>query len=160
MIDVLRADDTDVELLRPLWNALRAHHHDVAPEFGPLRPEPEGWERRARDYREILAEGGALFVARDGDALVGMAICEAEEGHSATWPYPRQFLSVVDLVLLPQARGQQVGERLMAAVEAEARARGYEAVDLMVAGPNDGARRFYERLGFTPDLVTYRKRVS
>jgi ribosomal protein S18 acetylase RimI-like enzyme len=159
MIEVLRADDTDAELLRPLWQALRAHHHEVAPQFGPLRPEPEGWERRVRDYREMLAEGGALFLARDGDAIVGMAICEAEEGHSATWPYPRRFLSVVDLVLLPQARGQRVGERLLAAVEVVARARGYEAVDLMVAGPHDGARRFYERLGFTPDLVTYRKRV-
>ena len=62
-------------------------------------------------------------------------------------------------MVVPQARGQRVGERLMEAVEAEARARGYEAVDLMVAGPNDGARRFYERLGFTPDLVTYRKRL-
>jgi ribosomal protein S18 acetylase RimI-like enzyme len=159
MIEVLRADDTDVELLRPLWNALRAHHHEVAPQFGPLRPEPEGWELRVQGYREMLAEGGALFIARDGDALVGMAICKADEGHSATWPYPRRFLSVVDLVVLPQARGQQVGERLMAAVEEEARARGDEAVALVVAGPNDGARRFYERLGFTPDLVTYRKRL-
>jgi len=77
MIEVLRADDTDVELLRPLWNALRAHHHAVAPAFGELRPEPEGWERRAKDYRDMLEEGGALFVARDGDALVGMAICDA-----------------------------------------------------------------------------------
>jgi ribosomal protein S18 acetylase RimI-like enzyme len=151
MIEVLRADDTDVERLRPLWNALRAHHRAVAPGFGALRPEPQGWAIRARDYREMLAEGGALFVARDGGALVGMAICEAEAGHSATWPYPRRFLTVVDLVVLPEARGERVGERLMAAVEAEARARGDEAVALMVAGPNDGARRFYERLGFTPD---------
>jgi ribosomal protein S18 acetylase RimI-like enzyme len=159
MIEVLRADDTDVELLRPLWNALRAHHHAVAPEFGDLRPEPEGWELRARDYRDILAEGGALFVAREGDALVGMAICEADEGRSATWPYPRRFLHVVDLVVSDDARGQRVGERLMAAVEDEARARGYEAVDLMVAGQNEGARRFYERLDYAPDLVIYRKRL-
>jgi len=159
MIEVLRADDTDVEALRPLWNALRAHHHAVAPAFGELRPEPEGWELRARDYRDILEEGGALFVARDGERLVGMAICEHDEGRSATWPYPRRFLHVVDLVVLPQARGERVGERLMAAAEAEARARGYDAVDLMVAGPNDGARRFYERLGYDADLVVYRKRI-
>src|SRR4051812_33318630 len=159
MIEVLRADDTDVELLRPLWNALRTHHHAVAPAFGELRPEPEGWEIRARDYRAILAEGGALFIARDGDQLVGMAICEVDEGRSATWPYPRRFLHVVDLVVLPQARGERLGERLMAAAEAEARARGYEAVDLMVAGPNEGARGFYERLGYAPDLVVYRKRL-
>jgi ribosomal protein S18 acetylase RimI-like enzyme len=159
MIEVLRADDTDVEALRPLWQALRGHHHAVAPAFGPLRPEPDGWEMRARDYRDILAEGGALFVARDGERLVGMAICEHDEGRSATWPYPRAFLHVVDLVVLPEARGERVGERLMEAAEAEARARGYEAVDLMVAGPNDGARRFYERLGYAPDLVVYRKRL-
>jgi ribosomal protein S18 acetylase RimI-like enzyme len=159
MIEVLRADNTDVEELRPLWNVLRAHHHEVAPGFGPLRPEAEGWEIRARDYREILEEGGALFVARDGERIVGMAICERDEGRSATWPYPREFLHVVDLVVVPEARGERVGERLMAAAEAEARARGYEAIDLMVAGPNDGARRFYERLGYDADLVVYRKRL-
>jgi ribosomal protein S18 acetylase RimI-like enzyme len=160
MIEVLRHDAVDVETLRPLWQALRAHHHAVAPDFGPLRPEAEGWAQRGQDYRDIVAEGGAVFVARDGEALVGLAICEPDEGRSATWPYPRTSLHVVDLVVLPEARGQRVGERLMEAVEAEARARGCEAVDLMVAGPNAGARRFYERAGYTPDLVTYRKRLD
>lgn len=159
MIEVLRADDTDIEALRPLWNALRAHHEEVAPEFGELRDESEGWEIRARDYREMLAGGGALFIARDDDELVGMAICERDESRSATWPYPRQYLHVVDLVTVAQARGRRVGERLMVAVEAEARARGYDAIDLMVAGPNEGARRFYERLGYSADLVVYRKRL-
>ncbi len=159
MIEILRADDTDVERSGRCGTPCAPTTTRSRRRFGALRPEPEGWEMRARDYRDIIAEGGALFVARDGDRLVGMAICETDEGRSATWPYPRRLMHVVDLVVLPEARGARVGERLMAAAEAEARARGYEAVDLMVAGPNDGARRFYERLGYAPDLVVYRKRL-
>ena len=45
----------------------------------------------------------------------------------------------------------------MEAAEDEARRRGVAALDLMVAAPNEGARRFYERHGFRADLVTYRK---
>ena len=39
----------------------------------------------------------------------------------------------------------------------DARERGVDALDLMVAAPNDVARRFYEDHGFRADLVTYRK---
>lgn len=158
MTTIVRADASRLDELRPLWLALRAHHGSVTPHWGALRPEQDSWERRRATYAAILAEGGTLLVAEEpGGRLVGLAICEREEGGSPTWEWPRDFLALVDLIVLPDARGGGVGAALLRAVEDEARERGVAAVDINMAAPNDLARRFYERHGYRVDLVTYRK---
>jgi ribosomal protein S18 acetylase RimI-like enzyme len=154
---IARVDASRIAELEPLWLALREHHGSVTPHWGPLRPAHESWAARRGDYEAILTEGGALFLAVDEDAIAGFAICEQEQGGSRTWTWPRDFLAIVDLVVRPGRRGAGIGAALLDAVEEEARRRGVAAIDLMVAGPNEGARRFYERAGFRPDLVTYRK---
>jgi ribosomal protein S18 acetylase RimI-like enzyme len=157
VIEIIRGDASRVDALEPLWLALREHHGSVTEHWGALREPADSWQRRRQMYVDILAEGGSLHLALDGDRIVGHAICEREEGRSPTWEWPRSFLAVVDFVVLPEARGQGVGGRLMAAIEADAVERGVDALDLMVAAPNASARRFYERHGFRADLVTYRK---
>ena len=154
---IVRGDASRIAELEPLWLALREHHASVTAHWGPPRPAAESWERRSRTYVDILEEGGTLLLAVDGERIVGHAVCEREEGGSPTWEWPRDFLAVVDLIVLPDARGAGVGTLLMRAVEEEAAARGVAALDLMVAAPNETARRFYEHHGFRADLVTYRK---
>jgi ribosomal protein S18 acetylase RimI-like enzyme len=158
--EIVRADATALDALEPLWLALREHHGTITEHWGALRPPDESWARRRRNYVDILAEGGTLFLALEGETVVGLAICEREEGGSPTWTWPKDFLAVVDFIVLPHVRGEGVGARLLEAVEADARARGVAALDLMVAEPNAEARRFYERHGFRADLVTYRKPLS
>ncbi|KXK59315.1 GCN5 family acetyltransferase [Micromonospora rosaria] len=51
--------------------------------------------------------------------------------------------------LLPDWQGRGLGRRLMARFLAGLRAAGVPAVHLGMAAGNTGARRFYERLGFT-----------
>lgn len=160
VIEVIRADAARLDELQPLWLALRAHHGSVTEHWGPLRPEDESWRRRRETYVAILEEGGTLFLAVDADAggaIVGHAICEREEGGSPTWEWPKDFLALVDLIVLPEARGRGVGEQLLRAVEAEAEARGVAAVDINMAAPNESARRFYEKHGYRIDLVSFRK---
>lgn len=154
---VSRADASRIDELEPLWLALREHHASVTEHWGPQRAPEESWRRRRRNYVDILAEGGALFVAEEDGRIVGHAICEREEGGSPTWEWPQDFLAIVDLVVLPGARGKGVGEALLAAVHQEALDRGVATLDLNVAAPNESARRFYEKHGFRADLVIYRK---
>jgi ribosomal protein S18 acetylase RimI-like enzyme len=154
---IIRSGAARIDELEPNWHALRAHHHSVTPHWGALRDPADSWERRRKNYADILAEGGALFLAVEDERIVGHAICETEQGGSPTWEWPQDFLALVDLVVLPEFRGRGVGDELMAAVEAEGRARGVAALDLAVVAPNEGARRFYERHGFRADIVTYRK---
>ena len=156
MPSISRGDASRIDDLKPLFLALREHHGSVTPDW-PLRNEEEAWRRRRQNYVDILDEGGVLFLATDGDDLVGFAICEQEEGGSPTWEYPRDFLAIVDIVVLPNHRGSGIGEALMREAEAEARERGLAALDLMSLAVNHAARRFYERYGFQPDLVLYRK---
>lgn len=154
---ITKGDASRVPELEPLWLALREHHGSVTGHWGPLRSPGESWERRRADHEAILAEGGILFLAEEDGAVVGFAICEREEGRSPTWEWPRDFLAIVDFVVLPEHRGKGVGERLLEAAEEEARRLGVAALDLNVAAPNEGARRFYERHGFRTDLMTMRK---
>jgi ribosomal protein S18 acetylase RimI-like enzyme len=52
------------------------------------------------------------------------------------------------LAVLPEKRGQGIGEQLMEFAENQARAKGLKRVTLSVGIENEGARRLYERLGF------------
>jgi ribosomal protein S18 acetylase RimI-like enzyme len=157
MTEIVRGDASRIDELEPLWLALREHHGSITEHWGPLRTTDESWARRRRNYADILAEGGSLHLAVDDGVVVGHAVCEREEGGSPTWTWPHDFLAIVDLIVLPEARGHGIGTLLLRAVEADAAARGVAAVDLMVAAPNEAARRFYERHGFRADLLTYRK---
>lgn len=158
MPTITRGDASRIDELEPLWLALREHHASVTEHWGPAREPEESWRRRRKDHEAILEEGGVLFLAEEDGRIVGFAICEREEGGgSPTWPWPPDFLAIVDLVVLPQHRGQGIGEALLAAAEDEARKLGVAALDLNVAAPNESARRFYERHGFRTDLVTMRK---
>ncbi len=157
MPDITRGDASRIDELEPLWLALREHHGSITAHWGDLRAPEDSWARRRKNYVDILAEGGLLFIAEEDGAILGHAMCEIEQGGSPTWAWPRDFVAVVDLIVLPDHRGRGVGEALMRAVEQEARERGVAALDLMVAVPNETARRFYERQGFRADLITYRK---
>ncbi len=81
----------------------------------------------AAEYDVILLDGrpvGRLWVARDDEEV-----------------------RLLDIALLPEAQGRGVGSALLPLLVEEARAGG-KKLRHMVFVMNDGARRFYERLGF------------
>ena len=78
----------------------------------------------------------------DGE-LVGYATCAPE---LSTWE-GREYLHMDCLFLLPGHRGLGLGVLLMDAVAAEARALGLREVQWQTPTWNDGAVRFYDRLG-------------
>ena len=78
----------------------------------------------------------------DGD-LVGYATCSPE---LSTWE-GREYLHMDGLFLLPGHRRLGLGVLLMDAVAAEARARGLDEVQWQTPVWNDGAIRFYDRIG-------------
>jgi GNAT superfamily N-acetyltransferase len=53
-----------------------------------------------------------------------------------------------EFFVLPQARGQGAGSRLLEAAESQLRARGCERVQLQLAVGNEAGRRFYLRRGY------------
>lgn len=89
--------------------------------------------------------------------LIGTGVLRWEgpflEDISATFPGQTEvgFLQVV-----PRWRSQGVGTALITFAEDLARSRGDQQIGLVVSYENDGARRLYQRLGYSETGVEYR----
>jgi ribosomal protein S18 acetylase RimI-like enzyme len=95
-----------------------------------------------------LLEAGDLIdvvVAEDDGRLLGA--CLGLMTYS-TWRGARG-LYIVDLFVEPEARGHNIGLRLLRLSASRAFARGARFIKLEVDETNTGAGRFYARLGFT-----------
>ena len=92
----------------------------------------------------VHAPDSVLFVARDGDRVVGsltLALYRIPTGLKA-W--------IEDVVVDESVRGQGVGESLNRAALDEARRRGAKNVSLTSRPSREAANRLYQRLGFEP----------
>jgi len=106
----------------------------------PLDPEV-----KRRLVPALLEQPGALvLLALRGGRVVGIASCFFGFSTFAARP----LLNVHDLAVLPEQRGQGIGQALLDEVERRALARGCCKVTLEVLETNEGARRLYHRQGF------------
>jgi len=117
--------DADLELMGRLWDEFSAE--------ATYTPYPPGGFEPA-----FVREHVALLAEQDGQ-VVGTVYANLSSPH---------FGYVFGVYTSPEARGQGVGRELMRAVAALMRDQGRRWVVLSVDTPNDGARAFYERLGF------------
>jgi ribosomal protein S18 acetylase RimI-like enzyme len=85
-----------------------------------------------------------VFLAYIDEKVVGIATCFVGFSTFAARP----LINVHDLAVRPECRGQGIGVALLAAVEAEARQRGYAKLTLEVLEDNGRAHRMYESFGF------------
>lgn len=98
----------------------------------------EGFDVQALS-RSVAGEGAGGEALR---TIVGIAICY--ERYS-TWRGRAGYLE--DIVVTERARGQGIGERLFKACAKEAVKRDYHHLAWQVLDWNEGAIRFYKRLG-------------
>jgi ribosomal protein S18 acetylase RimI-like enzyme/predicted nuclease with RNAse H fold len=137
MVELRDARDEDEAGLRGIDAAT------WSPRVSPgARPEPG---------REFLARHDAenVIVAVDGEAPVGFLIL-------GTWTdleSARHVLVFNGLAVDPERQGEGIGSRLLDAGIERARERGARRVLLRVLSTNDGARRLYERHGFTVEAA-------
>lgn len=106
--------------------------------------EPPIWEGMA-DYDGYVAKVSALattlLLTIDGQMAGGVSFydndAEARRGF------------VTQVMVAPEFQGRGVGTRLLAECEAECLGQGMETLGLEVHRDNHGARRLYERCGFS-----------
>ncbi len=85
-----------------------------------------------------------VWLAWEGEQAIGVLV--GFLGFSTFKAKP--ILNVHDLAIVPERRGQRLGERLLEAAEAHARSLGCCKLTLEVQEHNKRARALYKRVGF------------
>jgi ribosomal protein S18 acetylase RimI-like enzyme len=101
---------------------------------------PDGYAATAITREEVLGriEEGPVWVAHSGELILG-TVSVVLKGES---------LYLRGMAVLPEARGQRIGELLLAHVEKFAASRGVERLFLSTTPFLDRAIRLYEHFGF------------
>jgi ribosomal protein S18 acetylase RimI-like enzyme len=145
-------DPAQVDVVEPLWNAMREHHAETMPQHGPVRSREASWAMRRERYTEWLAEPASFgLLARDAAGeVLGYAIV-TDLGPETTFERDRVGC-LESIAVLPSARRAGVGSALIAAARAGAAERGIPELTLTVFSANASALAFYARHGFAPYL--------
>jgi GNAT superfamily N-acetyltransferase len=103
---------------------------------------------------DVLPDGASLSVAVDpSGAVLGVLFLETRHDYFTGAPHGH----VGVLAIAESAEGRGLGRTLLARADAWGRAQGFDRLTLTVFDGNVRARRLYERAGYRPDLVRYRK---
>lgn len=113
--------------------------HDFNAEFGTPSPPVAELERR---FGALLLRNDVLVIVAEDQ---GFALLTLRP--TPYWDGPLAQLE--ELYLVPGRRGRGIGGAIMELAIAECIARGCEEMHINVDEPDEGARRFYERLGFS-----------
>jgi len=135
--EVRRATESDIPVMRRLWADFSAEAH-----YTPYPPGP---------FDPVLVRDHVALVAEEHGEIVGTLYANLATAH---------FGYVFGVYTVPAARGRGVGRALMQAIAAHLREQGREYVVLSVDTPNEGARAFYDRLGFEDASRMLRARVD
>ena len=158
-MEIVRGDASTLEEVGPLFEAMHEHHRGSGPQLLPFRSAEEAWERRRAHYVTLLESGrGHLLLAEEDGRAIGYAMVSATGGQ-ATLATGDRMAELETLSVAEGERGQGVGRALMDAAYDVMRELGATEVMLYVLDGNDGAVRFYERLGMRPYLHVMLGRV-
>lgn len=97
------------------------------------------------DRLRRLLSGPATFAVLSEEPMGAVALVSLRP---SLW-YDGAAAVLDELYVVPDRRGQGIGGRLLAAVEAEVRHRGGRLVEINVDGQDVDARRFYVRHGYS-----------
>ena len=101
-------------------------------------------------YQSIITNDWSQFVALRDEEVVGW--CDV-----LPCPMPvRTHVGKLGIGLIPSARHQGLGARLMEATLAKAQAQGLMRIELVVRCDNPNAQALYERFGFVAEGVQRR----
>lgn len=139
---IITATLDHLELIAPLFNAYRVFY-DQASDL----------EAATAFLRErFLLRESVIYTALEGETAFGF-----------TQLYPsfssvnlRRLWILNDLFVIPEARGQRVGEALIGAAVELAQTSGAVGVQLETAHTNLSGQKLYERLGFQREDLAYR----
>jgi len=115
---------------------------DFNREFDAPVPDPRTLATR---FARILGDNDVLTVIAEISEPVGFALITLRP----TPYYDGPLAQLDELYVVPDLRGSGIGSQILAKAIASLRSRGVGEMHINVDEIDDGARRFYERHGFT-----------
>ena len=147
---IQKANETHIPGLIRLLYQVGGVHHDIRPDLfrsGAIK-------YTEADLENLLAdENRPVFVAVEGESVLGYCFCVIEDCRGTTVLTDRVEVYIDDLCVEEACRGQGIARRLYEYVLAWAKDQGCAYVTLNVWCGNDGAMKFYEKMGMIPRKI-------
>ena len=144
-MNIRRASEKDIDSLIKLLQEVLEIHANIRPDIfisGTTK------YTRSNLLEKLANDEEPIFVAVDeNDEVMGYAFCALKHQPFSTNMVPFKSLYIDDLCVDSKCRGQHIGEQLFDYVKAEAKRLGCYEVTLAVWAGNDGAEKFYEKIG-------------
>lgn len=152
------SNPAELGLLEPLWNALQEHHVEIAPTLGPRTPKrslAEAWRIRRGKYERWLGDPSTFFILAEVEgAPAGYAFVTVGPPY-ASWDAGERLAELETLSVLPRHRASGLGAALIEAAWERLAELGVEDMQIVTTATNVGAKRFYERHGFSRSFDVY-----
>lgn len=147
MVTVRKATLEDYDALSEMLEEVDALHRQALPH---LFRAPPVWPARSREeVSALLADEQALvLVAEEGGRIVGVNIAKMVSAPDTPLHVPRRLAHVGPLVVSWANHHRGIGRMLMEGALDWARQQGVGQIELNVFEFNQGAIKFYEKLGF------------
>ena len=154
-ITIRRAQPADIPALHRLLEQVLAVHHQGRPDLF----KAQGRKYTDEELRQLLADDGRpIFVGEDEAGEVRCyAFCIFQQQLHSNNMTDVKTLYIDDLCVDERARGGQLGRRMYEYVLRYAKESGCYNVTLNVWACNEGARRFYEKMGLVPQKIGLEK---
>ena len=144
------ANERDIPGLIRLLYQVGDVHHKIRPDIfraGAIKYTEKDLEELLKD------ENKPIFVACEDETVLGYCFCVIEDCRGTTVLTDRVEIYIDDLCVEESCRGQGVAKALYSHVCAWAKDLGCAFVTLNVWCGNDGAMKFYEKMGLTPRKI-------
>lgn len=155
---VRRANVEDSSSLARLNQHVHGLHVEAEPgEFHDVEPA----DARSSFASLFAADEHVVFLAVDAaGSAIGYVWAQDHQPPENPFTRSARTFYIHHVSVAPGARGQGVGNSLMAAVEAEARQRGISRLALDHWTFNESAQRFFAGLGFQPYNIRMRRALG
>ena len=145
-MNIRRAKSKDIDGLIFLLQEVLEIHAAIRPDIFI-----SGTTKYTREelLQKITNDDEPIYVAvDDNDDVKGYAFCILREQPFSTNMVPFRSMYIDDLCVDSTCRGHHIGEQLFEHVKTEAKRLGCYEITLAVWAGNDGAEKFYDRVGF------------
>lgn len=147
---IQKANNSQIPGLIRLLYQVGDVHHQIRPDIfrsGAIK-------YTEKDLEALLADKNRpVFVALEGETVLGYCFCVIEDCRGTTVLTDRVEIYIDDLCVEETCRGQGIAKALYDHVCAWAKELGCAFVTLNVWCGNDGAMKFYEKMGLTPRKI-------